>query len=814
MMLCGTDFIERMAGNVMIIHDDIIGDSELTLYLNDISNYGRSNNEFSIKLLDADSNKVVCEETRTIDDYDYSDTITICNSKHDLKPGHYRLVMEGMLPKNGSPLLLPRNGKAPLFHIKGDISSMDFTVARDGKHLTHPAITAAKGKRKDKSLHITLACDSFDAKDDLISMQCFNSSLTLMATNDMTACGTGMRTMKMTLNTHLHWCDGQYYGIISHNLQPFACIAITINKGIISCIESCQDSSLFDYVRIGNAPWRDNLNWDLLTKLIAQPNLKRKAVECMKWNRINDIRSEKNLPKIGRNHNHVLLGDGGKEQVAMAEIFAKIDQDHASTKAWDAADICPKRNGQTTNNGDDQDFFDDNGYYTYVLYNTAALTIGNGTETAERMIRKIEKDNCHIILAITKYEWNMMKDTLPDLCRLFDPENIIDTAAYCTNDLMHVAIEMMKKKELTVTSEAADKLRMAMDMNACNSSKCYDTARNMVSKSIMPRVMERWIRTDSSDSTVRAEDIDIPSEKHNDSEYEKTMAQLNAMTGLKEVKDALNAEFNKLKLSRMRESMGLAPLQTGSHHMVFTGNPGTGKTTVARMMGRILKSLGVLTVGDVVMAERKSIIGQFIGDTEENMKALLQRAKGNVLFIDEAYTLCSDSSDKKDYGHRAIECLLTVMAQKDADMVVIMAGYEKDMERMMNFNEGLKGRFSHWIRFEDYTANELHDIGMHLLDSMQITMTADADSMFKQCISQTVDGKDSLFANARWVEQFVQSGIMPMMADRIISRCHHDINAHTLQTVTRADVERAFAMTKPKRNEERRRIGFNSHPYA
>ena len=126
----------------------------------------------------------------------------------------------------------------------------------------------------------------------------------------------------------------------------------------------------------------------------------------------------------------------------------------------------------------------------------------------------------------------------------------------------------------------------------------------------------------------------------------------------------------------------------------------------------------------------------------------------------------------------------------------------------MSLNEGLRGRFSHWIRFEDYNTNELHDIGVNLLQSMQMTMTDDADSMFRQCIAQTVNEKDSHFSNARWVEQFVQTGIMPMMADRIISCCHHDINAQTLQTVTQADIERAFAMSMFKKNKQRQMIGF------
>ena len=821
--LCGIDLLDSMSSNILFVNDDIIGDSEINLYLVDTSintiddsedsidcetDYDTSNDPFCMTLTNTDSNVVVCKGMHYLDEYDYSYTIKICNSKHDLKPGHYRLTLENMTPKMESNIMTIHKGNKQLFDIDGHTCHLNFIVAEDGKHLKHPYIQSVKGRREDKSLLISMACKPFDADHDLIGLQCFNSSLTRMAHNDMVVCGMTTKSIEISMTTHLHWCDDTYKCIVCHNLQPFACVEFAIRNGKITGMKLGQDPLLFDYVRIGNTQMAGFTYWHDLTAIIAQHDLKRKAVEGMKWNRINEIRHEQNLPIIARNHNHVLLGDGSKVQLSIAETFSQIDQKLTPTKVVDAAELCRKRNAQNYGGREEQDIFADCGGYTFILFNTTALTMGNGPETGDRLKRMIEKEDCHVILTITGYEWNLLKDTLPDFCALFDHDNIINTAHYTTNDLLHVVMETISNKQMHITSEAADKLLIDIGMSACHDTKCHDTAITMVDKHIMPKVMERWIKTDSTDSTITVEDIDLHTDKHNDTDYDESMRMLNDMTGLKGVKETLNATFNKMKLSRMRECMGLAPLMQGSHHMVFTGNPGTGKTTVARMMGRIMKALGVLTKGDVVVAERKSIIGQYIGDTEENMKALLQRAKGNVLFIDEAYTLCTDSTDKKDYGQRAIECLLTVMAQKNADMVIIMAGYENEMERMMSLNEGLRGRFSHWIRFEDYNTNELHDIGVNLLQSMQMTMTDDADSMFRQCIAQTVNEKDSHFSNARWVEQFVQTGIMPMMADRIISCCHHDINAQTLQTVTQADIERAFAMSMFKKNKQRQMIGF------
>ena len=110
--------------------------------------------------------------------------------------------------------------------------------------------------------------------------------------------------------------------------------------------------------------------------------------------------------------------------------------------------------------------------------------------------------------------------------------------------------------------------------------------------------------------------------------------------------------------------------------MIFTGNPGTGKTTVAKMMGKIFHQLGLLSNGDVIVTERSKILGQYIGETENKVKELIQEATGKVLFIDEAYTLCSNEEDGKDFGRHAIEALLTTLADEHADILVIMAGYK------------------------------------------------------------------------------------------------------------------------------------------
>lgn len=236
--------------------------------------------------------------------------------------------------------------------------------------------------------------------------------------------------------------------------------------------------------------------------------------------------------------------------------------------------------------------------------------------------------------------------------------------------------------------------------------------------------------------------------------------------------------------------------------MIFTGNPGTGKTTIAKKLGKILHSLGILSKGDVVMAERSTIVGRFIGQTEENMQQLLQQAQGNVLFIDEAYTLCDTTDDRKDYGYRAIECLLTVLAEQSPDMVVILAGYENDMERMLMANQGLKGRFPYHLKFDDYDADELMEIGMRYLNAYDLDITPDAKAKLKNIIVQQTARHEREFSNARWMEQLIDNSIIPTLSERIFMQG----DTTNESTITTADIEKVEA--KLPQGKAQKKIGF------
>ena len=246
--------------------------------------------------------------------------------------------------------------------------------------------------------------------------------------------------------------------------------------------------------------------------------------------------------------------------------------------------------------------------------------------------------------------------------------------------------------------------------------------------------------------------------------------------------------------------------------MIFTGNPGTGKTTVAKLVGRIYHSLGLLSKGGVIVTERTKLVGRYLGETERNMAAVLEQAKGNVLFIDEAYTLCdNDQGDRRDFGCRVLESLLTVLAQKNPDMIVILAGYEKEMNQMLEMNPGMKGRFPYKFCFEDYNADELFQIASMLLKRAEYRLTPEAESRLMETIRETVKHKDAFFHNARWVEQYILDGVVSAMSDRLMDKPLYWESRDLLQTIEVQDIEVAYQKMKPGLkvvSEQRKRIGF------
>ena len=233
-----------------------------------------------------------------------------------------------------------------------------------------------------------------------------------------------------------------------------------------------------------------------------------------------------------------------------------------------------------------------------------------------------------------------------------------------------------------------------------------------------------------------------------ESHIRQTLAQLDHdLVALYEVKRRIREIASLLVIDRLRRSIGLEA-EAPTLHMVFTGNPGTGKTTVATMMGRILYKLGYVRKGHLVSVTRDDLVGQYIGHTAPKTREVIKRAMGGVLFIDEAYSIYR-LDNERDYGQEAVEMLLGVMENDRQDIVVVMAGYKKQMDRFFSDVPGLSSRIAHHIDFPDYSTDELMDIAALMLEQQRYRFSPDGEKAFRAYIEHRT--RQPRFANGRSV---------------------------------------------------------------
>lgn len=244
------------------------------------------------------------------------------------------------------------------------------------------------------------------------------------------------------------------------------------------------------------------------------------------------------------------------------------------------------------------------------------------------------------------------------------------------------------------------------------------------------------------------------------------IARLEKMAGLKEVKEKVHAMMNFHKLQQMRAEAGL-PIKQPCLHARFLGNPGTGKTTVARLLGQIYKEMGLLSSGHVVLEERKNMIGRYYDSEGQAVDNALNRAKGGILLIDEAYNLYVEEDDK-DPGRRILEYLLTALSdENNRDWMLILAGYPNEMEKMLESNPGIKSRVSETFHFEDLSVDELLQVAELYCDDNKYELSDEARERLKAVIARDVAAKDNNFGNGRYVNKLMETAINTRMASRL-----------------------------------------------
>ncbi len=269
---------------------------------------------------------------------------------------------------------------------------------------------------------------------------------------------------------------------------------------------------------------------------------------------------------------------------------------------------------------------------------------------------------------------------------------------------------------------------------------------------------------------------------------EDLKAELDEYIGLGSVKDEVRDLINMVTVWKMRREHDL-PAPDLSLHMVFSGNPGTGKTMMARYMARVYHSLGILSKGQLVEVDRSGLVAGYVGQTAIKTSSVIERAKGGVLFIDEAYSLSSGRSEN-DYGLEAIETLLKAMEDNRDDLVVIVAGYTDLMREFIDSNPGLQSRFNRYLNFEDYTVEEMTEIFELQCKKNCYVLSDENDNEAENALTELIESEsdDEDFGNARGIRNLFER-ILIEQANRLAAE--ENVTRESLMTITAEDINNA-----------------------
>lgn len=734
--------------------------------------------------------------------------IDCSNLKQTLTPGDYFIVCQGIVVgKDLKDYAVLENNLV-----------ITLRVLSLGETLQHPDIQSACVVCRNEEMQFQ--AEGLLTDWDALELLCYTDSYHLVGKGKIWGNHVKDKNLiHLSIHSDYPWISQCYKILLLHNKEPYAYLDCWYEEGntIVTEVLNLSKDSLY-YILAKYMYLKDDYTWRLISGMFGNVELRKKYLELFRLKCLNELCKQSNLATFTLKNNMLCIG---YEAEMYASIFKNISYDLWNSDHFvevDFSRLAGERH-EMSNYCELNDLFSSSGQKPFYFVTNISSTFTD-TKALHLFLKNVKKiEQASILFVVEEKDVNTLFNIYPKMKDMFPSFNRMNLHSYNPIEFMYCICSLLANNHLSLSVHAKKELAhyiSEIQGKGLSFPYFYEDVKQFVENGILTnfrnRVCQILLSGEMAEQTniIEFKDFDLNCMSSNHQTFEEAMKELNAMVGFADLKDRLRLLFNNIRFNNLRRDNGLQVIKNNTYHMLFTGNPGTGKTTVAKMLGRIFHSLGILSKGEVIVAERRTIIGRYIGQTEQNMTRLLESAKGNILFIDEAYSLTDTCSDRKDFGYRVIECLLTVLSQPNPDMIIIFAGYKREIDQMMKANPGLHGRFPFTFHFNDYTHEELIQIMVLFIERMGYCISDEVLEVLSRIVQETINLKLVDFSNARWAEQFVMNGIIPAMATRVVENSN-ELSRELLQQITCSDVEKAYSdlsISYKKTGIQNNRVGF------